>query len=72
MLTVSQTLGNFYILPHWKKSGLNFWVKNWDPENDAALCITMSPLAGVPVYKLIIGGGSNEEIILKFVNKKSG
>lgn len=72
MLFSQTSINNFYILPHWKKSGLHFWIKNWDPENDAVLCITMKPLSKSPVYKLIIGGGSNEDIVLKFVDENSG
>jgi hypothetical protein len=53
-----------YIRNKWKKEGLKFWLKEWDPDLPDGIIFVVRPLNGDNYYKLIIGAEENEKVQL--------
>ena len=55
-----------YILHKWRKAGLKFWLKEWDPDLPDGIEFIIRPLEGDNYYKLVIGAEDNEKVILYY------
>ncbi|XP_069687396.1 uncharacterized protein [Periplaneta americana] len=65
MLTRGVGIGrNVYIRNKWRKEGLKFWLKEWDPDLTDGIMFVIRPLNGSNYYKLIIGADDNEKVQL--------
>lgn len=53
-----------YIRNKWRKEGLKFWLKEWDPDLPDGIIFVVRPLRGDNYYKLIIGAEENEKVLL--------
>jgi hypothetical protein len=53
-----------YIRNKWRKEGLKFWLKEWDPDLPDGIIFVIRPLNGDNYYKLIIGATENENVQL--------
>jgi hypothetical protein len=53
-----------YIRNKWRKEGLKFWLKEWDPDLPDGIIFVVRPLSGTNYYKLIIGANDNEKVQL--------
>jgi hypothetical protein len=53
-----------YIRHKWRKEGLKFWLKEWDPDLPDGIVFVIRPLSGDNYYKLIIGATENENVQL--------
>lgn len=53
-----------YIRNKWRKEGLKFWLKEWDPDLPDGIIFVIRPLNGDNYYKLIIGAEDNEKVLL--------
>lgn len=53
-----------YIRNKWKKEGLKFWLKEWDPDLPDGIMFVIRPLSGDNYYKLVIGAEENEKVQL--------
>lgn len=53
-----------YIRQKWRKEGLKFWLKEWDPDLPDGIIFVVRPLNGDNYYKLIIGANENENVQL--------
>jgi len=53
-----------YIRNKWRKEGLKFWLKEWDPDLPDGIIFVIRPLNGDNYYKLIIGAAENENVQL--------
>nr|CAD7403021.1 unnamed protein product [Timema cristinae] len=59
-----------YILPQWRKTGLHFWLKEWDPDHSDGIVFILRPLEGVHYYKLTIGAENNEKVLFTYGDGK--
>lgn len=59
-----------YIRNKWRKEGLKFWLKEWDPDLPDGIIFVIRPLTGDNYYELIIGADENEKIKLFYVAGK--
>ncbi|KAJ9587492.1 hypothetical protein L9F63_028252, partial [Diploptera punctata] len=67
MLTRGVGVGRLvYILHKWRKEGLKFWLKEWDPDLPDGIVFIIRPLEGNNYYKLVIGAEDNEKVILYY------
>ncbi|KAK6624036.1 hypothetical protein RUM44_010894 [Polyplax serrata] len=57
-----------YILPSWRKKGLTFWLKAWNPDVYEGLIIKMLSIDSSGAYILIIGDEENEKVKLYYRN----
>lgn len=55
-----------YIRKKWRKEGLKFWLKEWDPDLPDGIMFVIRPLQGDNYYKLIIGAKDNEKVELYY------
>jgi hypothetical protein len=55
-----------YIRNKWRKEGLKFWLKEWDPDWPDGIIFVVRPLSGDNYYKLIIGANENEDVQLYY------
>jgi len=60
-----------YIRNKWRKEGLKFWLKEWDPDLPDGIIFVIRPLSGDNYYKLIIGAAENENVQL-FYGEEQG
>ncbi|KAL0278425.1 UNVERIFIED_CONTAM: hypothetical protein PYX00_000253 [Menopon gallinae] len=56
-----------YILPKWRKHGLDFWLKAWNPDIYEGLKIKLFPLEADRAYSLLIGDEENEKLKFSFI-----
>nr|CAD7573937.1 unnamed protein product [Timema californicum] len=59
-----------YILPQWRKTGLHFWLKEWDPDHSDGIVFILRPLEGEHYYKLTIGAENNEKVLFTYGDGK--
>jgi hypothetical protein len=65
MLTRGVGVGRLiYIRNKWRKEGLKFWLKEWDPDLPDGIVFVIRPLSGDNYYKLVIGAEDNEKVLL--------
>ena len=58
-----------FILPAWRKSGLKFWVKAWNPDIYEGIVFSITSKDESKEYVLIIGDELNEK--LKWERKRA-
>jgi hypothetical protein len=65
MLTKGLGVGRMLYIPNkWRKEGMKFWLKEWDPDLPDGIEFVLQPLKGDNYYKLIIGAEDNEKVQL--------
>lgn len=62
------TRQKFYILPVWKSNGVVFKVKSWNPKSSEGVRFLIE-LTNKTYYKLDVGAGNNDRIILTFIDE---
>lgn len=61
-----------YIVPHWRKNGLEFWLKAWNPDIYEGVIISLQSLDESKEYVLLIGDEDNEKVKLFYREGNSG
>lgn len=61
-----------YILPRWRKYGIKFWLKAWNPDIYEGIIFAFSSIDGLKNYILFIGANDNEKVKLLYSNEDLG